>query len=210
MVLLVAAAATAPCLELRGGVQAGAGGSLLYGTWVDGVRDELVGLGAGTVTDQEFYSWRLGGWVEFPLANHFSIRMEPGLGLVGGALLASDGYDLLTGAWALELALPVLATARIALPVGEIVLVAGLLTAVALPVMRTWNDGTVWYDDKLTIVLASFGVTGGLGYTLPVGPGAVTFDLRVLAGLLSVALPSIDGMLNAMSVELTAGWEFRS
>lgn len=210
IVLLAAFAPGLPALELSGGVRLGAGGSFLYGDWIENLRGELTDLGAATVTARPYFTWRLGGWVEMPVLARLSVRVEPMLGLVGGALLASDGYDLLAGVWELELALPVLVTTAIALPVGEIVLGAGPLVTVALPVMQTWNDGIVWYDQWLAIVLASFGAAGGLGYALPLGPGSLTFDLRVLASFLSLAAPSMDGMLNAVSVELTAGWQFGS
>ena len=209
LVVLSALAPGVSCLELTGGVRAGAGGSLIYGGWVDGLRDELEGYGAAAVTGRGFVGWRVGGWIDIPLRDRLSLRIEPGLGMAGGALLASEGFDALAGIWKIELAVPVLAAFRIPLPVGEIVLGAGLLAAVALPVMQTWNDGIVWYEDRLTVALASLGAAGGAGYALPVGPGAITFDLRVHAGFLSLALPSIDGMLDTVSVELTAGWEFR-
>jgi hypothetical protein len=44
---------------------------------------------------------------------------------------------------------------------------------------------------------------------LPVGPGAITADLRVLASLLSITSPWRDRMLNTVSIELMAGWQFR-
>lgn len=207
-VLLVALAPGVPCLELTGGMRAGAGGSLLYGGWIGGLRDELAGLGAATVREQPYLSWRVGGWIETPLGDRLSIRLEPGLGMVGGALLASDGYDALAGVWAIELELPVLAVTRLRLPAGSLVLGAGPLVCVAVPVMQTWNDGITWYEDRLTVVLAGLGAAVGVGYALPVGPGSITFDLRLLATMISLAFPAIDGMLNAASLELTAGWEF--
>jgi hypothetical protein len=210
IVLLAASAPGLPALDLSWGLRAGAGGSLLYGGYADDLRAGLADLGAATVTARPGFSWRLGGWVEMPASDRLSIRVEPALGVVGGAFLASDGYDLLAGVWALQLALPVLVTTRIAVPVGEIVLGAGLLAAIAVPVMQTWNDGILWYEDRLTLVLGSAGAAAGLGYVLPLGPGSITFDLRVLASFLSFAAPSIGGMLDAVSVELTAGWQFGS
>jgi len=207
-VLLIALAPGVACLELTGGMRAGAGGSLLYGGWVDGLRDELAGLGAATVRGQPYLSWRVGGWIETPLRDRLSLRLEPGLGMVGGALLASDGYDALAGVWAIELELPVLAVTRLRLPAGSLVLGAGPLVSVAVPVMQTWNDGITWYEDRLTVVLAGLGAAVGVGYALPVGPGSITFDLRLLATMISLGFPAIDGMLNAASLELTAGWEF--
>jgi hypothetical protein len=209
IVLLAGLAISASSLELTGGVKVGAGGSLLYGGWVQDLRTELSGLGATVVEDQAYLSWRVGGWIETPVLDRFALRLEPCLGMVGGALLASDGYDVLAGVWAIELELPVLGVARLVLPVGSLVLAAGPLVAVAVPVMQTWNNGIVWYEDRLTTVLVSLGVAAGVGYALPVGPGSITLDLRVLAGLLSFAVPSIDGMLNTASLELAAGWEFR-
>lgn len=207
-VLLFALAPGAPCLELTGGVRAGAGGSLLYGGWVHDLRDELAGLGAATVKEQVFFSWRVGGWIETPVLERLAIRIEPSLSQVGGALLASDGYDALAGVWAIQLALPVLAVTRLQLPAGSLVLGAGPLITVAVPVMQTWNDGITWYEDRLTVVLAGLGAAAGVGYALPVGTGSITFDLRLLATMISLGFPTIDGMLNAASLELTAGWEF--
>lgn len=208
LIALLGLAPGLPCLELTGGVRAGAGGSLFYGGWVDGVRDELYGLGAATVTSRTYLSWRLGGWVDIPLHDALSVRVEPGLGPVGGALLASDGYDMLVAVTGLELALPVLVVTRIALPVGEIVLGAGLFVAGALSVRQVWNDGTTRLEGELAAVLTCAGLAGGAGYTFPVGPGAVTADLRVMASLFPVADPRLEAPLNTVSIELTAGWQF--
>jgi hypothetical protein len=207
--LLAALAPCAPCLELTGGVRAGAGGSLFTGAWVDGLRGELTGLGAGTVREGLYLSWRLGGWVEVPVLDFLSVRAEADLGPVGGALLASDGYDMLVGVSAFELAVPALAVTRISFPLGRIVLGAGIFAAAALPVREIWNDGVVRSAGDLAGVLACLGIAGGAGYEVPVGAGAITFDLRVLASLLSVGYPMLDGMLNTVSIGLTAGWAFK-
>jgi hypothetical protein len=209
IIFLIAVATVVPCLELTGGVQAGAGGSLFYGGWVDGMRDELYGLGATTVVNRMYVSWRAGGWVEIPVLDFLSIRVEPSLGPVGGALLASDGYDMLVGVTAIELAVPVLAVTRIGMPVGEIVLGAGLFIGGALSVRQIQNDGTIHSEGELASVLGCGGLAGEAGYMLPVGPGAITADLRVLASLLSITSPWRDRMLNTVSIELMAGWQFR-
>jgi hypothetical protein len=147
-VALTALASGAPCLELTGGVRAGAGGSLFYG-----------------------------GWVEIPVLDFLSIRVEPILGPVGGALLASDGCDVLVGVTAIELAVPVLAVTRIGMPVGEIVLGAGVFVGGALSVRQIQNDGAIRSEGDL-------------------------------ASVLSITSPWRDRMLNTVSIELTAGWEF--
>jgi hypothetical protein len=209
LVLALAAATVAPCLELTGGVHAGAGGSLFYGGWVHDERDELYGLGATTVTDRIYLSWRAGGWIEIPVLERLSIRVEPSLGPVGGALLASDGYDMLVGVTAIELTVPVLAVTRIGMPVGEIVLGAGIFLGGAISVRQIQNDGAIRSEGELASVLGCAGLAGGAGYVVPIGPGAITADLRVLASLLSITSPWRDRMLNAVSIELTAGWQFR-
>jgi hypothetical protein len=212
VLVLVVLAALAPgvsCLELTGGVRAGAGGSLFYGGWVDGLRGELIGLGAADVTSRVYISWHFGGWIEIPVRDRLSLRVEPALGPVGGALLASDGYDMLVGVSAIELAVPVLAATRISLPVGEVVLAAGIFIGGALAVRQIQNDGTIRSEGGLASVLACAGLAGGAGCAFPVGPGAITADLRVLASLFSIASPGLEGMLNTVSVELTAGWAFR-
>ena len=143
------------------------------------------------------------------MLDFLSIRVEPSLGPVGGALLASDGYDMLVGVTAIELAVPVLAVTRIGMPVGEIVLGAGLFIGGALSVRQIQNDGAIRSEGELASVLGCVGLAGGAGYVLPVGPGAITADLRVLASLLSITSPWRDRMLNTVSIELTAGWQFR-
>lgn len=209
IIFLIAVATVVPCLELTSGVQAGAGGSLFYGGWVDDMRNELYGLGATAVANRIYISWRAGGWVEIPVLDFLSIRVEPSLGPVGGALLASDGYDMLVGVTAIELAVPVLAVTRIGMPVGEIVLGAGLFFGGALSVRQIQNDGTIRSEGELASVLGCGGLAGEAGYMLPVGPGAITADLRVLASLLSITSPWRDRMLNTVSIELMAGWQFR-
>jgi hypothetical protein len=209
LVVLAALAPGVPCLALSGGVRAGAGGSLFYGGWVEDLRGELSGLGAAAVTSRIYPSWRAGGWVEIPLRDRLSLRVEPGIGPVGGALLASDGYDMLVGVTCLELAVPVLAATRIGMPVGEVVLGAGIFIGGALSVRQIHNDGAIRSEGELASVLGCAGLAGGAGYVLPIGRGAIAVDLRVLASLVSLAVPWMDRMLNTVSVELTAGWEFR-
>jgi hypothetical protein len=208
IVLLAALATSASCRELTGGVKAGAGGSLFYGGWVQDLRDDLAWRGASTVRDQVYFSWRAGGWIEIPVLEHLAIRVEPALGPVGGALLASDGYDMLVGVTGLELALPVLAATRIGMPLGDIVLGAGIFLGGALSVRQVQNDGVIRSEGELADVFGCAGLAAGAGYVLPAGPGAVTADLRILAGLVSIASPRLDRMLNTVSIELTAGWEF--
>lgn len=208
IVLLIAAAATASCLELTGGIRGGGGGSLFYGGWVGGMRDELYGLGATNVANRIYISWRAGGWVDIPVHDRLSIRVEPDLGSVGGSLLASDGYDMEVGVTGIELALPVLAVTHIGMPVGQIVLGAGLFVGGALSVRQIQNDGAIRSEGELASVLGCAGLAGGAGYALPIGHWAITTDLRVLASLLSISFPRLDGMLNTISFELTAGLEF--
>lgn len=208
LVLIAALAPGASGRELAGGVRCGAGGSLVWGGWVEEQRDALYALGASSVASRPYLAWRLGGWIDIPLLAFLSLRVEPGLGPVGGALLASDGYPLLVGVSGLELVLPVLAATRIALPAGGIVIAAGIFGGCALSVIEIQNDGIVRTEGTLARVLGSLGVAGGVGGVFPAGRGAVTVDLRVLASLLSLADPQLGTSLNTLSFELAAGWEF--
>jgi hypothetical protein len=208
----IALATLAPgvtCLELSGGVRGGAGGSLFYGGWVDNVRGELEGLGAATVSNRVYVSWRGGGWVEVPVPELCSFRVEADIGPVGGSLLASDGYDMLVGITGLELALQVLAVQRIRIPVGEVVLGSGIFIGGAFPVREIRNDGTVRSEGELADALASIGLACGAGCAFPIGPGAITVDLRVLATLFSIADPRLAASIKTVSIEVMAGWEFR-
>jgi len=208
IVLLGALAPGLPALELSGGVRLGAGGSLLYGGYADDVRAELESLGAAVVRNRLYPSWRLGGWIEVPLLAFLSVRVEPCLGPVGGALLASDGYDLLVGVTGLELAVPALAATRIRLPAGELVLGAGVYVAGAVSVREVRNDGVIRSEGEIAAVFGDIGLAGGAGYVLPIGPGAITADLRVLGSLFSIASPLLPSPLHNLSIELTAGWAF--
>jgi len=208
MVLLAACVPGLPALDLSWGLRAGAGGSILYGGYTDDLRAELQDLGAATMQNRLYASWRLGGWVEVPVLPFLSVRAEPCLGPVGGALLASDGFDMLVGITGTELAVPLLATTRIHLPVGSVVLGAGVYVAVGLSVREVRNDGAIRSEGELAAVLGDIGLAGGAGYALPVGPGEVTVDLRVLGSLVSLSAPSLSAPLHTLSVELTAGWAF--
>lgn len=206
--LAVMLAPALPALDLAGGVRGGGGASLLYGGWADDLRAELAYLGAASVTTRLYPSWRVGGWIEMPMLPLLALRVEPSLGPIGGALLASNGYDLLVGVTAIELAVPVLATTRLRLPFGSLVVGAGPYVAGAVSVREVRNDGTIRLEGELASVLGDLGLAGGVGYALPVGHGAVTVDLRVLGSLLSVAAPALAAPLHDLSVELTAGWAF--
>lgn len=208
IVLLAALAPVVPALGLSGGVRFGAGGSFLYGAYADDLRSELAGLGAATVRGRLYPSWRLGGWIEVPVLPFLSVRTEPCLGPVGGALLASDGFDMLVGVTGLELAVPVLAVTWIRLPVGSMVLGAGIYVAGAVSVSEIRNDGAIRSEGQIAAVLGDLGIAGGAGYAIPVGPGAITVDLRLLGSLFSIASPSLSAPLHSLSIELTAGWAF--
>jgi len=206
---LAALAPVAPCLELSGGVRGGAGGSLFHGGWVDDLRGELEGLGAARVNNRAFLSWRGGGWIEVPRPDRPTFRVEADAGPVGGSMLASDGYDLLVGITGIEVALQVLAVQRIGIPVGEVVLGSGVFVAGAFSVRETRTDGTTRTEGELADVLASVGLACGAGCAFPVGPGAITVDLRVLTGLFSFADPWLPSAIKTVSIQVTAGWEFR-
>ena len=206
---LAALAPAAPCLELSGGVRGGGGGSLFYGGWVDDLHGELEGLGAATVNNRVYLSWRGGGWIEVPVPDVLTFRIEADVGPVGGSVLASDGYDLLVGITGIEAALQVLAVHRIRIPVGEIVLGSGIFVGAAFSVRETRSDGTTRTEGELADVLTRIGLACGAGYAVPTGPGALTLDLRVLAGLFSFADPWLPSAIKTVSIQVTAGWELR-
>ena len=208
-IALAVLAPGAPCLELSGGVRGGAGGSLFYGGWVDRLREELEDLGATTVRDRMYVSWRGGCWVEVLVPDAPILRVEADVGPVGGSLLASDGCDLLVGITGIDLALQVLAVHRFELPVGEIMIGSGIFVGGALPIREIRNDGVIRSEGELASVLVRAGLACGAGFALPAGPGAFTVDARVLVGFVSGSSPRLEGMLNAATFALTAGWEFR-
>ena len=208
-IALAALAPAAPCLALSGGVRGGGGGSLFYGGWVDDLHGELEGLGAATVSNRVYLSWRGGGWIEVPVPDLLTFRIEADVGPVGASVLASDGYDLLVGIAGIEAALQVLAVHRIRIPVGEIVLGSGIFVGAAFSVRETRSDGTTRTEGELADVLTRIGLACGAGYAVPIGPGAITLDLRVLAGLFSFADPWLPSAIKTLSVELAAGWQVR-
>jgi hypothetical protein len=208
IVLLTVCAYGLTALDLSWGLRVGAGGSLLYGGYAEDLRAELSDLGAATVESRLYPSWRIGGWVEWTLLPWLSARVEPCVGPVGGALLASDGFDMLVGITGIDLAVPLLATTRIRLPVGSVVLGTGVYVATALSVREVRNDGVIRSEGELAAILGDIGLAGGAGYALPVGPGEVTVDLRVLGSLFSFSAPSLSAPLHTLSIELTAGWAF--
>ena len=207
IVLLTALAPALPG-QVSGGVRLGAGAGFLTGRFAGDLRGELEALGAASVVPWPYVSWCVGGWVEIPVSLSLSVRVEPLFGPAGGALLASDGYGMLVGVSGLELAVPVLAAAHIRLPVGKVVLGAGIYVAGVLSVREVRNDGTIRSEGELAAALLDLGLAGGAGYVLPVGPGAITADLRVLGSVLSLSNPRLNAPLHTLSIELTAGWAF--
>ena len=209
IVLLAALAPGLPGQQASWGVRAGAGAGFLTGRFAGDLRGELEDLGAASVVPMPYLSWRAGGWVEIPVSGLLSVRVEPVLGPAGGALLASDGYDMLVGITGFELSVPVLAATRLALPVGELVLGAGVFVAGGLEFRQIRNDGAIRLEGDLASVLACLGFAGGVGYEYPVGRGALAVDLRVLGSVLSLTDPQLNAPLHTLSIELTAGWAFR-
>ncbi len=208
--LLAVSSAGASALSYSVGVRGGTSGSFLFGSYADALSASLTGMGAGTVAPQPYISYRADVFFRLGIWDFFAVQAEVGFGPIGGAMLASNGYDLLLGVTVNELSVPILAVYLLQTPIGTFSFAAGIFAAYPIgdPLLIE-NNGLVRTESGLLPAIYG-GVAAGVGYQFKLGPGAVVADLRYTHRLLSLVDTAAigDNALVPFAVELSAGYMF--
>jgi hypothetical protein len=200
-------------LEWSIGARAGASANFLGGTYGDQLEESLRAEGAGEVARQAFFSYCAGASLRMQLWKFLSLQADLGFGPAGGGLLASDGLDVLTGIWGNQLDFSILALAGLRLGRVHLNLLVGPGVQLCLgsPVLVR-NDGFIRSESAVADtadLLPALLVVGGVGASLPLGPGLLLFDARWnwgLSSVLSASLPD-DPTLRFSGVRVSSGYE---
>ncbi len=190
--LCAVSVAASPALTWNAGGILGGGLDFAGGSYFDARAQSLTLLGSttpgvpGTSAVQLFPGATAGGYVELEALEWLSVRVEPRVSFLGGMYMAYtdtgapfDRY----GAYTAALILPVYARFIIPLGPGAVSISAGGFCAAA-PAGSVLFDRylssstTTWVQPDLAR-LFFFGVSGGSGYSFPLGPGTASVELRV-------------------------------
>jgi hypothetical protein len=142
-----------------------------------------------------------------------SLMAEIGFGPAGGAMLASNGLDMLVGVSGNQLDLVLLAVVAHKMKRLSISLQAGPGVSVSLgtPVVVR-NDGFIRSEAGLAAtsdLRPALELVGGVGVSFPLGPGFLLIDARYIWGVTSVfyAGATSDARLMLSRIEITTGYE---
>jgi hypothetical protein len=182
-------AASALTWEL-GGI-AGGGLGFAYGSYFDYKASALADLGSttpgelGTSQAELFPHFTIGGYVEAGFLEWLGVRAELRASLLGASFMAyTDAGDPIDryGFYSFAAILPIYIRGALALGPGSVSVSAGGFCGAAF-------SGFVLVDRYLSISVTTsveprldrllfFGVSGGFGYSLPLGPGIAAVELR--------------------------------
>jgi hypothetical protein len=150
----------------------------------------------GSSKREAFPGWSVGGYAEAGLLDWLAIRAEPRVSFMGASSVAlTDGGDPFDhyGIYAYSVSLPLLARFKIALGPGFMCLSAGpflAVTAGGLTIVDRYASSTT----TASIAPAFFfGLAGGVGYSLALGPGICALEARTDWALTSVAAKDLLG-----------------
>ncbi len=225
MVLLFAAAYSFALEWEFGGILGGGfdAGSPL-GTYFDAKSAQLAELGSttpgslGTSRAAFFPSFTVGGYAELGLFDWLGLRFEPRVSILGSSFIAltdaGAAFDRYS-AYFFGLLLPVYARGSLKLGPGSATVSAGgfygiALGSVALSDKYVSSMTTAWIPLEAREI-EFIGMSGGVGYSLPLGPGIATAEARIDWALTPVPFTtgSQDGELHPLGVTLAVGYGFR-
>lgn len=192
MVLLGAVCVTAPCIDLEAGLIGGGGLSFPFGTYLDAKTQMLAETGSttpgslGSSRMTLFPDWGVGAYGEVGILSWLGVRLEPRLAFMGASRLALTDTGLPFCRYSLSFAtiiVPLLARARLSLGPGFLTVtlgpfygaIVGEITTVDRYVSATMKSVLPTDFGQVQFV----GVSGGAGYSLPLGMGVVGLELRV-------------------------------
>jgi hypothetical protein len=191
VILLAAISVAAPCIDFEAGVIGGGGLSILFGSYLEAKTAMLAETGStapgslGRSLATFFPDLSVGVYGEAVVLEWLSVRLEPRLAFMGASRLALTDAELPFCRYSLSFAaliVPLLARGRLNLGpgfftaslgpfygaiVGEITTVDRYASTTLKGVLTT-DFGQVQF----------LGVSGGAGYSLPLGIGVAALELR--------------------------------
>jgi hypothetical protein len=205
---------------LSGGLDLGSAA----GTYFDAKSAQLAALGSsapgtlGTTRPDILPGFTVGGYAELDFIDWLGVRFEPRVSLMGSSFLAINdagaAFDRY-GAFFFGLLLPLYARGIIPLGPGAVTVMAGgfygvVFGSVALSDRYASSATTAWIPLE-TEQLEFYGASGGLGYSLQLGPGIAALELRADWALtpISFTTGSTGGELHPLGVVLAAGYGIR-
>jgi hypothetical protein len=220
MLLLAAAfaltASAASALSLEAGGIGGGGLSFASGTFPSNWTAAVVELGAsavtsaGTVSEELFPGFTAGLYAELLVTDWLGVRIEPRWASMGFSRLASTDAGIAYerfGASVSAVLIPALARGYIEAGPGRATATLGpFLGFVAGPVgiVERYTDAST--NLSLSAGAAFFGVSGGGGYELALGPGTLSLEARADWAITTMATDALGGTLSALNVAIMAGY----
>jgi hypothetical protein len=223
LMVLPAAAVGAATLPVEVGVVGDGGLSLTGGTYFEAKAEQLAQQGAsgatlGTSKVQPFPGWGAGLFVQFGLLSWLDLRVEIQGMYLGASRTAYNAAGLpfdAYGAALWALALPVTAHGSFRLGPGFLTADVGAFLGAAVGGVMTGDTYSTVSTSALVSLTAAqsilVGLSGGLGYEIPVAGGRVGAGLRADGSLRSLALDSgiAAGDLLPWNISLFVTYTFR-
>jgi hypothetical protein len=223
LLILAGAALPAGAFSVELGVSGGGGLALMYGSFLDSKADTVAQLGSGgpgapgTSRFQLFPGWVGGIYAETDILRWLALRLDAWYETAGAARvgLTSSGapFDEY-GVYFSSVAIPLRARARVALGPGtfsgSLGPYLGILAGPVTIVDRYSGTTTTLVINPDLLHAFFFGLAGGVAYSLRLGPGTATIELRADWAILPVtATGQAGGNLNPLGLDLVAGYGFQ-
>jgi hypothetical protein len=191
VLLLAAISVAAPCIDFEAGVIRGGGLSFLFGSYLEAKAAMLAETGStspgslGRSLATLFPDWGVGAYGEARLLSWLSLRLEPRLSFMGASRLALTDTELPFCRYSVSfstLVVPLLARAKLNLGPGFLTVsagpfygaIVGEITTVDRYVSTTMKGALTTDFGQVQFL----GVSGGAGYSLPLGIGVAALELR--------------------------------
>jgi hypothetical protein len=200
------------------GAVGGGGPCFAYGSYLDSRQALLAELGSstpgklGSSKGLLFPGWSVGGYAEAIILDWLALRTEPRISFMGASSVAlTDGGSNFDnyGFYFYGVSLPLLARFKIALGPGSVCISAGSFLAInasGLTLVDQYASSTTMASIPPAFF---FGLTGGVGYAVAMGPGVCALEARVDWALTSAAdNVSLGGDIFPLGVYLMLSYGF--
>jgi hypothetical protein len=214
--LLAFSTAMASALSWEVGAIGAGGLSFAYGPYVDAWALTVSELGsssldaAGTSTSQLFPEWSAGVYGEIDFTDWIGVRLEPRWTYLGFSRLAATDAGVVFEQYGLRFSsilIPVLARGYLAFGPGSFTAALGPFMGIVvgpIDVVERYSDSTT--TTALTTGGVCFGLCGGLGYAVDIGPGRAAAELRADWAVSPIAATPLGGDLYAVGATLAVSY----
>ncbi len=205
-ILLVAISAAAPCIDFEAGVIGCGGLSFLFGSYLDAKAAMLAETGSttpgalGRSLATLFPDLGVGVYGEVGILSWLGVRLEPRLAFMGASRLALTDMELPFCRYSISFAtliVPLLARGRLKLGPGSLTVSAGPFYGAIVGEITTFDRYvSTTMKGALTTDFCQvqfLGVSGGAGYSVPLGIGVAALELRADCAITPAA--GQDGVL---------------